>query len=138
MAQKKYTVEQKLDIIDRYENGESRNSIFRKTGVSTVTIKSWAKKKDELTATLLEESRNKKGTNRKKRYSERLKRLVVNRVLNGEGIYKLSRELEIPYLTIKNWVVYTQNSLSDNVNTKIVIPNTDGVIISDEEKSTPS
>ena len=42
MAQRKYTTEYKLSIVDRVEKGESRNSISKKTGLSALTIKSWA------------------------------------------------------------------------------------------------
>ena len=78
MAQKKYTTEQKLEIVERYEKGESRNSISKKTGISTITIKNWLSRKKELAEALFEESRNKDDPNRKKRYSERLKKLVVS------------------------------------------------------------
>ena len=66
MAQKKYTTEYKLSIVDRVEKGESRNSISKKTGLSALTIKSWAEKKDQLIESLFEEAKNRKKTKRKK------------------------------------------------------------------------
>ena len=69
MAQKKYTTEYKLSIVDRVEKGESRNSISKKTGLSALTIKSWAEKKDQLIESLFEEAKNRKKTKRKKRGS---------------------------------------------------------------------
>ncbi len=132
MAQKKYTTEYKLSIVDRIENGESRNSVSKKTGLSSLTIKSWIDKKDQLINTLFEEARNRKKANRKKRYNDRIKELVVKRIEDGESVYKVSKELGIPYLTIKNWVIVSQNEKEPA--SEINIPDTSDVIISEEEK----
>ena len=131
MAQKKYTTDYKLAIIDRIENGESRNSVAKKTGLSALTIKSWTEKKDELIQTLLDEAKNRKNTNQKKRYNEKIKEIVVKRIENGESVYKVSKELGIPYLTVKNWVIVNQNKEPAEA---INIPDTSDVIISEEEK----
>ncbi len=131
MSQKKYTTDYKLAIVDRIENGESRNSVAKKTGLSTLTIKSWIDRKDQLIQTLLEEAKNRKNTNRKKRYNEKVKEIVVKRIEDGESVYKVSKELGIPYLTVKNWVIVTLNKEPAE---KISIPDTSDVIISEEEK----
>ncbi len=129
---KKYTTEYKLYIVDRVEKGESRNSISQKTGLSALTIKSWTEKKDQLIEALFEEAKYRKKTKHKKRYGDKIKDIVVGRIENGESVYKVSKELNIPYLTIKNWVIVAQNSKEPEKN--ITIPNTDDVIISEEEK----
>ena len=131
--QKKYTTEYKLSIVDRVEKGESRNSISQKTGLSALTIKSWAEKKDKLISTLFEEARNRKKTKHKKRYGDKIKDIVVGRIENGESVYKVSKELNIPYLTIKNWVIVSQNSKEPAK--EITIPDMNDVIISEEEKN---
>lgn len=132
MAQKKYTTEYKLSIVDRVEKGESRNSISKKTGLSALTIKSWAEKKEQLIESLFEEAKNRKKSKRKKRYGEKIKNIVVGRIEKGESIYKVSKELNIPYLTIKNWVLVTQNEREPKIDIKI--PDSNEVIISEEEK----
>ena len=131
MSQKRYSTDYKLAIVDRIENGESRNSVAKKTGLSTLTIKSWIDRKDQLIQTLLEEAKNTKNTNRKKRYNEKVKEIVVKRIEDGESVYKVSKELGIPYLTVKNWVIVTLNKEPAE---KISIPDTSDVIISEEEK----
>ncbi len=131
MSQKRYSTDYKLAIVDRIENGESRNSVAKKTGLSTLTIKSWIDRKDQLIQTLLEEAKNRKNTNRKKRYNEKVKEIVVKRIEDGESVYKVSKELGIPYLTVKNWVIVTLNKEPAE---KISIPDTSDVIISEEEK----
>lgn len=131
MSQKRYSTDYKLAIVDRIENGESRNSVAKKTGLSTLTIKSWIDRKDQLIQTLLEEAKDRKNTNRKKRYNEKVKEIVVKRIEDGESVYKVSKELGIPYLTVKNWVIVTLNKEPAE---KISIPDTSDVIISEEEK----
>ncbi len=132
MAQKKYTTEYKLSIVDKVEKGESRNSISKKTGISSLTIKNWVDRKDQLIETLFEEAKSRKKSNRKKRYGEMLKDIVVKRVESGESIYKVSKEIGIPYLTIKNWVLVSQNEHEPQID--INIPDSSEVIISEEEK----
>lgn len=132
MAQKKYTTEYKLSIVDKVEKGESRNSISKKTGISSLTIKNWVDRKDQLIETLFEEAKSRKKSNRKKRYGEMLKDIVVKRVESGESIYKVSKEIGIPYLTIKNWVLVSQNEHEPQI--EINIPDSSEVIISEEEK----
>lgn len=132
MSQKKYSTDYKLAIIDRIESGESRNSVAKKTGLSTLTIKSWIDKKDQLLQTLLEEAKNRKNTNRKKHYNEKVKEIVVKRIEDGESVYKVSKELGIPYLTVKNWVISAQN-IKEQISA-INIPDSSDVIISEEEK----
>ncbi|MBO4392120.1 MAG: hypothetical protein J5816_02320 [Clostridia bacterium] len=132
MAQKKYTTDYKLSIVDRIETGESRNSVAKKTGLSALTIKNWTEKKDQLINTLFDEAKNRKKSNRKKRYNDKIKEIVVKRIEDGESVYKVSKELSIPYLTIKNWVIVSQNR-KEPVSA-ISIPDTNEVIISEEEK----
>jgi len=93
--------------------------------------RSWIDRKDQLIQTLLEEAKNRKNTNRKKRYNEKVKEIVVKRIEDGESVYKVSKELGIPYLTVKNWVIVTLNKEPAE---KISIPDTSDVIISEEEK----
>ena len=132
MAQKKYTTDYKLSIVDRIEKGESRNSVAKKTGISALTIKNWTEKKDQLIDNLFDEAKNRKKSNRKKRYNDKIKEIVVKRIEGGESVYKVSKELSIPYLTIKNWVIVSQNRKKPVVT--ISIPDTNEVIISEEEK----
>ena len=89
-------------------------------------------KKDQLIESLFEEAKNRKKSKRKKRYGEKIKNIVVNRIENGESVYKVSKELCIPYLTIKNWVLVAQNEREPKIDIKI--PDSNEVIISEEEK----
>ena len=74
----------------------------------------------------------KKNFNSKVLKTLKIKTIVVNRVENGESVYRLSKELGIPYLTIKNWVLVSQNEKIPVPSIKI--PDTNEVIISEDEK----